>query len=229
MGTDAPGLLSESWATLWEALADAQPDHTALVIGDRQMTWQDYYERAARLAGALGARGAGHGTRIAELLFNCPEYMEVVYAAFKLRATPVNVNYRYKAPEIAYICDDAGAEVLVFHGSLGDRVTEALPSMPSVRTLLQVDDGSPLIDGAEWYFLTADYAFGHDLYRVSSRFLEANGSTIERDGFARLEHTPEVHEELLGYLLDEAAANPMRPISPSSLRRFYDGWGERWF
>ena len=32
-----------------------------------------------------------------------------------------------------------------------------------------------LIDGAEWYFLTADYAFGHDLYRVSSRFLEENG------------------------------------------------------
>jgi branched-chain amino acid transport system substrate-binding protein len=35
-----------------------------------------------------------------------------------------------------------------------------------------------LIDGAEWYFLTADYAFGHDLYRVSSRFLEENGGII---------------------------------------------------
>lgn len=32
-----------------------------------------------------------------------------------------------------------------------------------------------LIEGAKWYFLTADYAFGHDLYRVSSRFLEENG------------------------------------------------------
>ena len=32
-----------------------------------------------------------------------------------------------------------------------------------------------LIDGAKWYFLTADYAFGHDLYRVSSKFLEENG------------------------------------------------------
>ena len=151
MSDDAVGMLSESWATLWEALADAQPGHTALVIGDGQMTWNDYDDRAARLAEALTARGAGHGTRIAELMFNCPEYMEVVYAAFKLRATPVNVNYRYKAPEIAYICDDAGAEVLVFHGGLGDRVAEALPAMPSVRTLLQVDDGSPLIDGAEWY------------------------------------------------------------------------------
>ena len=32
-----------------------------------------------------------------------------------------------------------------------------------------------LIKGARWYFLTADYAFGHDLYRVSSKFLEENG------------------------------------------------------
>lgn len=35
-----------------------------------------------------------------------------------------------------------------------------------------------LIQGAKWYMLTADYAFGHDLYRVSSRFLEANGGTV---------------------------------------------------
>ena len=35
-----------------------------------------------------------------------------------------------------------------------------------------------LIKGAKWYFLTADYAFGHDLYRVSSRFLQENGGII---------------------------------------------------
>ncbi len=35
-----------------------------------------------------------------------------------------------------------------------------------------------LIKGAKWYFLTADYAFGHDLYRVSSRFLQDHGGTV---------------------------------------------------
>ena len=35
-----------------------------------------------------------------------------------------------------------------------------------------------LISGAKWYFLTADYAFGHDLYRVSSRFLQDNGGIV---------------------------------------------------
>ena len=143
--------LSENWATLWEAFADAQPDHTAVVIGDREQTWRELDDRAARLTTALTERGAGVGTRIAQLMFNCPEYLESIYAAFKLRATPVNVNYRYKAPEIAHICNDAGAQVLVFHGSLGERVAEARASMPTVETLLQVDDGSPLIEGAEWY------------------------------------------------------------------------------
>jgi acyl-CoA synthetase (AMP-forming)/AMP-acid ligase II len=143
--------LSENWATLWESFADAQPDQVAVVVGDQSLTWAELDNGAARLAGALGARGIGVGTRIAQLMFNCPEYLESAYAAFKLRATPVNVNYRYKAPEIAYICDNAGAEALIFHGSLGDRVAEAVASMPTVRILLQVDDGSPLVSGAEWY------------------------------------------------------------------------------
>jgi acyl-CoA synthetase (AMP-forming)/AMP-acid ligase II len=143
--------LSENWATLWEALADAQPDQTAVVIGTETLTWSELDDRAARLATVLSDRGAGLGTRIAQLMYNCPEYLESSYAAFKLRATPINVNYRYKAPEIAYICDNAGAEVLIFHGSLGPQVTEALAAMPTVRVLLQVDDGSPLVEGAEWY------------------------------------------------------------------------------
>ena len=148
-----PAVLSESWATLWEAIADAQPDHTAVVVGSDSLTWREYDERAARLTGALAERGVGASTKVAMLLYNCPEYMEAVYACFKLRSSPVNVNFRYKAPEIGYICDNSGAEVLVFHGSLGDRVAEAKAAslMPSVRVLLQVDDGAPLIEGAEWY------------------------------------------------------------------------------
>jgi 3-oxocholest-4-en-26-oate---CoA ligase len=146
-----PAVLSENWATLWEAFADAQPDQVAVVVGDDALTWRQLDERAARLAAALASRGSGTGTRVAQLMYNCPEYLESTYAAFKLRATPVNVNYRYKGPEIAYICDNAGAEVLVFHGSLGERVADARASMPTVRVLLQVDDGTPLLPGAEWY------------------------------------------------------------------------------
>ena len=150
--------LSENWATLWEAFADGQPDETAVVIGEVSQTWRELDDRAARLASALAERGVRPQTRVAQLMYNCREYLESSYAAFKLRATPINVNYRYKAPEIAYICDNAGAEVLVFHGSLGEQVADAVASMQTVRVLLQVDDGTPLIEGAEWYHEVVDAA-----------------------------------------------------------------------
>lgn len=148
--------LSENWATLWEAFADAQPDHVAVVVGEHETTWRELDAGAARVATAFGDRGIGKDTRVAQLMFNCPEYLESAYAAFKVRASPVNVNYRYKSPEIAYICNNAGAEVLIFHGAMADRVDRARASMPSVRVLLQVDDGSPLLDGAEWYHEARD-------------------------------------------------------------------------
>jgi fatty-acyl-CoA synthase len=143
--------LSENWATLWESIADAQPDHVAVVVGPQSLTWRNLEGRAAHLAGALQDRGVGPGTKVAQLMFNCPEYLESVFAAFKLRATPVNLNYRYLADEIAYVLDNADAEVVVFHGSLGDRLSGIRQRVPQVRLLLQVDDGAPLLEGAEWY------------------------------------------------------------------------------
>lgn len=143
--------LSENWATLWEALADERPDHTAVVVGADSMTWAQLDDGAARLAGFLTANGVVPGATVAQLMFNCPEYLQTVYAAFKVRATPVNVNYRYLADEVAYILDNADAEVLVFHGSLGDRVAASRHRLPALCVLVQVDDGSPLVEGAHWF------------------------------------------------------------------------------
>ena len=78
--------LSESWATLWEAPADQQPDHTA-VVGQRAMSWRELDDSGARVAAFFAANGVGHNTKVAQLLFNCPEYLITVYAAFKQRAT----------------------------------------------------------------------------------------------------------------------------------------------
>jgi 3-oxocholest-4-en-26-oate---CoA ligase len=143
--------LSENWATLWEALADAHPTQTAVVVGDTSMSWQHLDDQASRLAGVFAAAGLGRDAKIGQLLYNCPEYIQAVFAAFKLRATPVNVNYRYLAGEIAYVLDNADAEAVIFHGSLGDRLTAGRAQLPKLRLLLQVDDGTPLIEGAAWF------------------------------------------------------------------------------
>ena len=146
-------MVDESWATLWEALASAQPDHVAVVIGDQRITWAELDGRASRLASVLSAHGIGHDAKVGQLLYNCPEYLESAYASFKVRASTVNVNYRYKAPEIVHVLADSGASALVFHSSFADVVDEARRSLPALKLLVQVDagDGRPLLDGAVPY------------------------------------------------------------------------------
>jgi fatty-acyl-CoA synthase len=143
-------MLNESWATLWEALADKQPDHVAVVIGDTHIRWRELDERASRIASLFTEFGVGHDAKVGQLLFNCPEYLETAYASFKVRASTVNVNYRYKAPEIVHVLSDSGATALVYHGAFSEVVEQARASLPNISLFLQVNGGDnlPLLPGA---------------------------------------------------------------------------------
>ena len=138
--------VSENWASLWEALADAQPDHVAVVLGTEEIKWRALDDRAARLATVLASLDVGEGARVAQLLYNDAAYLESVYACFKLRSTPVNVNYRYLGNEVAYILENSGAEVLIYHASLADRVTNLKERVPTLRHLICVNDVGPSHD-----------------------------------------------------------------------------------
>lgn len=138
--------MDENWATLWERVGDAMPDDVATVQGDTRRTRAELDDRAARLATGLAGLGVGGGDKVGLLLYNCPEYLEAVYAAFKLRAMPVNLNFRYRATELLEVLADAAAEVLVFHASLAPVVAEVRAQLPGLR-LVVVADGTPS-DGA---------------------------------------------------------------------------------
>ena len=146
-------MLNESWATLWEALAAKQPDHVAVVIGDTHIRWRELDERALRIASLFTEFGVGHDAKVGQLLFNCPEYLETAYASFKVRASTVNVNYRYKAPEIVHVLSDSGATALVYHGAFSEVVEQARASLPNITLFLQVNGGDnlPLLPGAVDY------------------------------------------------------------------------------
>src|SRR5205823_1579931 len=94
------GSMDWNFGTVFESVADAIPEHRALVQGDRRRTWREFDERAARLAAALRDQGVGPGSKIAFYLYNSNEYLETLFACFKLRAVPANVNYRYPADEL---------------------------------------------------------------------------------------------------------------------------------
>jgi 3-oxocholest-4-en-26-oate---CoA ligase len=143
-------VLHPNWADLYEAVTALDPDAEAIVQGDRRITWGEFDETAGRLAAAFQGWGLEPGARVALFLYNGPEYLELAYGAFKARAVPTNVNFRYQTDEVRYLLRDSGAEVLVFHGSLADRIAGLGDDAPA--HLVQIDDGAaPLLDGAEWY------------------------------------------------------------------------------
>ena len=93
-------------ADLFELVAAAVPEREALVCDGRSFTFSELDERANRLAAHLAAAGIGRGDHVAIFLYNSVEYIETMLAAFKLRAVPINVNYRYGPAELAYLLDD---------------------------------------------------------------------------------------------------------------------------
>ncbi len=129
------------FATIWESLADVLPDFTAVVHGDRRFTWAQFDDRSARVAAAFRGAGLGPNSKIGLYLFNGNEYLEAHYAAFKMRGVPINVNYRYIDEELVYLLDNADAEALVFHSSLGDRVERIRARLPKLKLFIEVDDG----------------------------------------------------------------------------------------
>ena len=135
--------MHESFATVWEAMADAVPDAIAVVQGDRRVHWSEFEARAARLAGALATAGIGAHDHVALYLYNAPEYVECLFACSKLRARPANVNFRYEAAELEALLANADARALVFHASLAGRVAAVTRRLPKLRVLIQVDDGAP--------------------------------------------------------------------------------------
>ena len=129
-------------ADLWEATADAVPDRTALVVGERRVTYGELEERATRLANWMAGQGVGPGDHVALLLWNGTEYVEGFLAAHKLRGAAVNVNYRYVEDELRYLLDDSDAVGVVVHRRFARRLASIRADLPRLRWVLLVDDDS---------------------------------------------------------------------------------------
>jgi len=129
-------------ADLWESVVDSVPDREALVCGTRRLTYAAVEERANRLAHALAARGVEAGDHVGLYLYNGTEYLEAMIAAFKLRAVPVNVNYRYVEGELRYLLDNAEAKAVVLHRELAPRLATIQHDLPALRAAVWVDDES---------------------------------------------------------------------------------------
>src|SRR3974390_2976388 len=125
-------------ADLFESVVDQVEAATAMVSGGRRLDYRDLDRRANRLAHYFERVGIGPGDHIGIQLANGTEYIEVMLACFKIRAVPINVNYRYGSDDLTYLYRDAALAGLVFHSRFADAVTGALAAISAACRLLEV-------------------------------------------------------------------------------------------
>jgi acyl-CoA synthetase (AMP-forming)/AMP-acid ligase II len=158
--------MSITIASIQEAVAAVVPDRDAIVMGDRRLSYAALTERTRRLANFLLARGVTIRSErsalrnwevgqdlVGLLMYNGPAYLEAMIGAFKARAVPFNVNYRYVGDELRYLFRDATPTAVIYQARFAEALAPVLEDIPSIRLLIQVDDGTgaPLLPGAVDY------------------------------------------------------------------------------
>src|SRR3954471_7083187 len=105
--------------------AAIHPGRVAVVHGDARRTYAELRERVDRLASALRARGTGRHDRVAALLPNVPELLELHHAVPAAGGVLVAINVRLSAGEIAYILEHSGSRLLFVDPELEHLAAEA--------------------------------------------------------------------------------------------------------
>ncbi|MEV4804938.1 acyl-CoA synthetase [Nonomuraea sp. NPDC049421] len=137
-------------ADLFEGLADTIGERTAIVCGDERRTYAELEAEANRLAHYLMDLGVQPGQHVGLHLCNGVEYVAGLLAALKIRAVPINVNYRYVEAELLYLYRDADLRALVYDVEFEPRVAAVAGQAPLLDHLIAVG-GPPSIGGAVTY------------------------------------------------------------------------------
>ncbi|RJO69979.1 AMP-dependent synthetase [Nocardia panacis] len=104
--------------------------------------------RAGLLAAALTEAGVGNGERVAILLRNDIEFLEISLAVAACGANPVPINTRWQVPEIEHVLRDSGIRAVLTHTEFVDRVEEAVRRAGIAALIVEVAMPSELLDEA---------------------------------------------------------------------------------
>jgi long-chain acyl-CoA synthetase len=105
-----------------------------IICGDRTLAIPVMIERASRAARGLRELGIQHDDALAVLLRNDFPFFEAAYAANRLGAHLVPINWHFSGAEVAYILEDSGAKALVAHADLIEPIRAQIPA--SVRVFV---------------------------------------------------------------------------------------------
>ena len=109
----------------------------AVVCGERRLTFHEFDQLTGQMASLLRDHGIARGVRVAALLYNGIEFCALYHAVARLGAILCPVNWRLASPEVAYIVENSGAQVLLFDAAFSETV-DLLPKLPDLRHRIAV-------------------------------------------------------------------------------------------
>jgi fatty-acyl-CoA synthase len=107
------------WVQRW---ADLHPDKPAIIFEEKQITYSELNQRANRSSCWLQSLGIEKGDRVAAMLNNCPEFIELFLACARLGAIFVPLNFRSAPPELDYFLKNCRPRLFVFGREFMDTV-----------------------------------------------------------------------------------------------------------
>ncbi len=119
-----------------ERNAHRVPERTALIYGDRRLSYRELDEQVNKTARAIFQLDVEKGDRIALMAYNTDLFVIAYYALLKLGAIVVPINVRLAPPELAYQLQDSGARMILYDDELTAVVMEATKGTPTTTLCL---------------------------------------------------------------------------------------------
>ena len=123
-----------------ERAADVFPEFTAIIHGNLQRSYAEFYLRSKKLASALSQKGMTRGSTVSTLLLNTPPMLEAHYGIPMCGAVIHAINTRLDPATIAFQLDHANSQILFFDKELANVVSEALRLCESKPFLIEFVD-----------------------------------------------------------------------------------------
>ena len=133
----------ENFASTLDYQAERRPDKVVITCGGVTLTNAELLARVEAVTASLRDLGVGRGDVVAMLLYNCAEFLELVYAANRLGAAFMPLNYRLAPAEWEYILGHAEAKVIVADPEFVPALTELAPALPALERRFVVGPAEP--------------------------------------------------------------------------------------
>src|SRR3954467_9018030 len=106
-----------------------------IISGKRRRSHDEVAERADRIAAGLHSLGVKPGDSVCMLMRNDIAFIEAAYAAMRLGAYGVPINWHFKPEEINYVLNDTGTSVLIGHADMLHALRDAIPKGVNVLSV----------------------------------------------------------------------------------------------